>query len=222
MENNKSWDSGGSIVKFVVGLIFLSLFWPVIFGGQRIWFIIKEGTLAEPIKINLTKNEFSTKPHKGFLEITGYPQAQVSLDFEAPSYMENIQETTYKNFYFTLQPEIHSKSPAPIIVERKESFEGLFGFYFESDRKKFPPMSAEDQPVTVKGIAGYHIGDISDDLVSAFWEQDIKIANNAILLAENSEPPSLKFTLLWFIPVFGLFLTGVYLIISWIYLLKKR
>ena len=66
-------------------------------------------------------------------------------------------------------------------------------------------MSAEDQPVTVKGIAGYHIGDISDDLVSAFWEQDIKIANNAILLAENSEPPSLKFTLLWFIPVFGLF-----------------
>ncbi|MBI4994223.1 hypothetical protein HZC21_01090 [Candidatus Peregrinibacteria bacterium] len=220
-KNNENWDSGASVVKFVLGLILLSLLWPVIFGGQRIWFIIKEGTPTEPIKIDLTKNEFNTKPHKGFLEITGYPQAQISLDSESASYMENIQETTYKNFYFTLQPGPNAKSPAPVIVERKESFSGLFGYYFESDRKKFPAISIENQPIAIKGIAGYHMDDISGDLVSAFWEQNIKIADNAILLAESRSPPSLKLTLLWFIPVSALFLMGVYLILHWIYLLKS-
>lgn len=222
LKNNESWDSGASIVKFVIGLVLISLLWPVIFGAQRIWFVIKEGMPAEPIKIDLTKNEFSAKPHKGFLEITGYPQTQVSLDFQNPSYAEKIEAKAYKNFYFTLQPEPDSKSPAPIVVERKESFEGLFGFYFGSDRKKFPDMPEKDQPITIKGVAGYHIGDISGDLVGAFWEQDIKIADNVILLAEGTSPPSLKLTLLWFIPIFGLFLTGVYLIISWIYLLKRQ
>lgn len=222
MENNKSWDSGESIVKFVVGLILLSLFWPVVFGAERIWFVIKEGTPIEPIKIDLTKHKFKEKPPKGFLEITGYPQAQISLDFQNPSYAEKIDAKTYKNFYFTLQPKLNSKSPAPVIVERKEFFEGLFGYYFESDRKKFPDIPKKDQPITVKGIAGYHIDNISGDLVSAFWEQNIKVANDAILLAEGASPPLLKLTLLWFIPVFGLFLTGVYLIISWIYLLKRQ
>lgn len=223
LKNDKNWDSGASIVKFVIGIVLLALFWPVVFGAERIWFTVKEGTPTEPIKIDLTKNKFKEKPPKGFLEITGYPQAQVSLDFQNPSYAEKIDAKTYKNFYFTLQPELDSKSPAPVIVERKESFSGLFGFYFESDRKKFLPLSGTgDQPITVKGIAGYHIDGISGDLVSAFWGQNIKISEDAILLAEGESPPSLKLTLLWFIPISALFLTGVYLIISWIYLLKRR
>lgn len=222
LKNDKNWDSGASIVKFVIGIVLLALFWPVVFGAERIWFTIKEGTPTEPVKIDLTKNKFKEKPPKGFLEITGYPQAQVSLDFQNPSYAEKIDAKTYKNFYFTLQPEIDSKFPALVIVERKESFSGLFGFYFANDRKKFPNMPTNNQPITLKGVAGYHINDISDDLVSAFWEQNIKISEDAILLAEGESPPSLKLTLLWFIPISAFFLTGAYLILHWIYLLKRQ
>lgn len=221
-KNAEAWDSGASGVKCVIGLILLSLLWPVIFGAQRIWFVIEEGTSAEPIKIDLAKNEFNTKPHKGLLEITGYPQAQVSLDFQNPSYAEKIEAKTYRSFYFILQPAPDAKSPAPVIVERKKSFEGLFGHYSESERKEFPDIPAKDRPITVQGIAGYHIDGISDDMVSAFWAQNIRISKNAILLAEGRSPPSLKLTLLWFIPASALFLTGVCLILRWICLLKKQ
>lgn len=216
------WDSGASIVKFVIGFLLLGFFGLAWLGAERIWFIIREGNPAPLISIDLTKNEFSTKPHRGFLEITGYPQAQISLDSQSPSYMENIQETTYKNFYYSMQPQPDAESPAPIIVERKESFEGIFGFHSDGDRKKFPAPPEEDKIFTATGLAGYHIGDISGDVVSAFWERNIKIANNAILLAEGSSPPSLKLTLLWFVPVSALFLAGAYLILHWICLLKRQ
>ncbi len=221
--NTESWGAEVLGVKLVLGFVFCAvLFWPVIFGVQRVWFVIEEGTPAELIKIELSKNEFNTKPHKGFLEITGYPQAQVSVDLDNPSYMEKIDATTYRSFYFTLQPAPDVRSPAPVIVERRESFSGIFGFYFESDRKKFPAMPAKDRPITVQGLAGYHLDGVSDDMVSAFWAQNVTISKDAILLVEGESPPSLKLTLLWFIPVSALFLTGLFLIPRWIYLLKKQ
>lgn len=221
-KNTETWGAEGLGIKIIVGFVLCAvLLWPVIFGIQRVWFVIEEGTPAELVKIDLSKNEFNAKPHKGFLEITGYPQAQVSVDLDNLN-AEQIDARTYRSFYFTLQPAPGARSPAPVIVERKGSFSGIFGFYPESVRKKFPDMPAKDQPITVQGLAGYHMDGISDDMVSAFWAQNVTISKDAILLVEGRSPPSLKLTLLWFIPVSGLFLTGVFLILRSIYLLKKQ
>jgi hypothetical protein len=210
-------------VRIVIGLVLCAvLFWLVVSGVKRLCFINNEGAPVKFTAIDLTKNEFGTRPHKGPLKVTGYPQALVSVDTEYPSYMERIDPNTYRTFYLALQPSSDSDLPAKVIVEKEGSFSGLFGYFFERDRKRFPNAPPKDQPVTVQGLAGYHISGINGDIVGAFWERNVKISNDAILLAENASPPSLFLTLLWFVPVSALFLAGVYLITNSIYLFRKR
>lgn len=217
-------DIGEVGVKFVIGIILVSLFWPVWFGAERLWFIYHTSTLKQvsPLPVDLSKiKDIPSGRYQGYLEITGYPGVQVAVDSTGPIYMENLAEAakTYRNFYFSL----HSKpsSPSAIIVERKESFvTNLFGYFTKSQQEKFPSPPEKGKPVTVTGVAGYYVSGISKDLRQYFEAAGIDVSPTAILLKEGA-PPTLKFTLLWFIPLLVLFILGIYLLGNAIYWIPK-
>lgn len=243
--SEEKWDSPSSALKLILGLILFGLTFGLIFfiGFNSLWFIANEGAPALPFSIDLTtlnidlttstidlvKESLKNVPHKGYLELTGYPGAQISLESSGSCYAENVGECvkTYKSFYFSLHSSndiynIHGKQTASAIVLRKESFIGNLGYYYKKDMEKFPVLPPKNKLFTVKGIAGYHAGDISSEVIQMFEAEGINVPEDVIFLDEGKNVSSLKITLLWFIPVFLLFCLGVYFIMSWVMLLKRR
>lgn len=218
-------DIGEVGVKFVIGIILISLFWPVWFGAERLWFIYHTSTLKQvsPLPVDLSKIKgVPSGGYRGYLEITGYPRVQIAVDSSGPVYMENLAEAvkTYRSFYFSLHSK-NSSSSASVIVERKESFiTNLFGYFPKSTQEKFPSPPENDKPFTVTGVAGYYVSGISKDLRQYFEARGIDVSPEAILLKEGA-PPALKFTLLWFIPILLLFILGIYLLGNAIYWIPK-
>ncbi|HLC80712.1 hypothetical protein J4207_04485 [Candidatus Woesearchaeota archaeon] len=214
-----TWDLEWELGKLVIGIVILSLcLWPVIWGIGRMWFISKEGLTLKSVDLNKGIKE----PLRGNLQVTGYPGIQISVDSYNAVYMENLAEAakTYKNFYFSLHSQ-QKNSPALVIVQRKETFaSGLFGYFFSSQREKFPLAPEKNKQITVTGIAGYHISSLGKTIKQYFEAEGVNVADTAILLEEGVSIPSYKNTLPWFIPVLLIFLFGGYLIARWLLLLK--
>lgn len=213
-------DSPQFYIKFVVGLLFIALFWPAVMGGQRLWFIAKEGVPNEPIKIDLTKDDWQTAPKMGYLEINGYPGVQVARDTSGPVYMENLADAakTYRSFYFSLHSDVAGKTPALAVVKRKYFLQGIFWRYFASQEKKIPPL-VKEQPIAINGISGYHGEQMPNDVRQTLEANGIVVPRDAIVLDESVSVPSLWLTLLYFIPAIIASFIGVYFLIPWVLLI---
>lgn len=69
-------------MKFIMRIILISLFWPVWFGAERLWFIYYTSTLKPvgPLPVDLSKiKDIPSGGYRGYLEITGYPGVQVAV-----------------------------------------------------------------------------------------------------------------------------------------------
>lgn len=212
-------DSPQFYIKFIVGLLFIALFWPAVMGGQRLWFIAKEGAPNEPIKIDLTKDDWQTAPKNGYLEISGYPGVQVARDSASGAvYQEYIDYKTYRNFYFSLHSDAAGKTPALAVVKRKYFLQGIFWRYFASAEKKIPPL-VKGQPIAINGISGYHGEQMPDDVRQTLEANGVVTPADVIVLDERAGVPSLWLTLLFFIPATIAFLIGAYFLIPWVLLI---
>lgn len=213
-------DSPKFYIKFVVGLLLIIFFWPAVMGGARLWFIAVEGTPKEPIKIDLTKDDWQAVPKKGYLEINGYPGVQVAKDTSGPVYMENLADAakTYRSFYFSLHSDTDEKTFALAVVKRKHSLSGIFGRYFSSDEEKIPPI-VSGQQITISGIAGYHGEQMPNDVRQALEANGVVVPQDVVVLDESVSVPSLWLTLLYFIPATIAFLIGAYFLIPWVLLI---
>ncbi|MEK7189465.1 MAG: hypothetical protein AAB666_00600 [Patescibacteria group bacterium] len=207
-------DSPKALAKLVIGLFLLPFFGLALLGGWRLWFIAEQGQPTEPIIIDLTKDSVENIPNKGFLEISGYPRYEVSMDSGTGNLMTSEGWNTTRNFYFSLHQTAESNF-APVIVIRKYSLVGKLWNYF-GDEKKIPPIIGGEK-ITVSGIAGYHGRDLPESVRQEFEANNLTVPLRVVVLDEYASVPSLAVTLIYFIPAMVLFLLGVYFLIHWIY-----
>lgn len=214
-------DSHEFYIRFVAGLLLMIPFWLAVNGELKLWFIVKEGSPSEPVKINLVTDDLQTAPRKGYLEVNGYPGLQVTDDTSPSANPASLAAgaKTYRFFYLSLHADPAAKTPALAVVKRKYFLEGIYWQYSASEEEKILSLVPAGQQITIRGISGYHGEKMPDEVRQTFEANGVFVPQNIIMLDERASVPSLGLTLLYFVPSTIAFLFGVIFLIPWVLLI---
>ncbi|NOX62862.1 MAG: hypothetical protein GXP42_13100 [Chloroflexi bacterium] len=192
------WDSPIEALNFILGLfLFAGLCGAMQWGARHVQFLLVEGEEPALHQINLLE-EPEAKATRGYVEITGYigvPRYEVFFGGELDAPREI--------YYYPMLPGPNQPPASDVLyVVRPKSWEK-------------PTVGAA---ATYRGIVGYFA--VSADDVEKAFRRDYGVSQ-VLTVDAYASPPSRRSLLLWFVPLTLAFLLGAYLLLRWLWLLKR-
>ncbi len=140
-------------------------------------------------------------------KVVGYVGAYVSTKYGPIN--ENDLKTLTKWYVSVHDAATTKKASAIVYVDNSLEYLGL------TQQPEYKDW------VSFEGIRGYHGGSLSGEVKEAFERQGIVVEPETVYLNATEKPPHLQSLLIWFIPVTLGFLSGLFLVVDWLVLLKK-